>query len=301
MSSTISGTDTNGGETWTCTVTPNDGDEDGTVASTSVNIEASCVYGVGEECPGIDCLDILDSGYSTGDGTYWIDPLETGAYEVHCVMDATYDGGGWTLTAVSSDDAQDTWTWNNRNYWDTDTTTFGDLGSLNKDFKSLAYHQAGMTDLLFVHSPSGVWASYRMEDSLQDLGFYLSGLEPSIDWEGMTGHLMVSGTLTVGDDLCTTSLYFNAQDKDGGNSGGWRHDSYGPTWNTDNPLWPDGCLFDDTGYTGSLGPCAEPTDCPPDGEYGVTTPDAVGFGWARGLNSGSDGAAENYMWVLVRR
>ena len=43
---------------------------------------------------------------------------------MYCVMDETYDGGGWTLVAVSSDDGQDM-EWNNRNYWDTDTTTFG--------------------------------------------------------------------------------------------------------------------------------------------------------------------------------
>ena len=35
---------------------------------------------------------ILDDGYSTGDGTYWIDPDGTGAFEVYC--DMTTDGGG---------------------------------------------------------------------------------------------------------------------------------------------------------------------------------------------------------------
>ena len=42
-------------------------------------------------------------------------------------MDSNYDGGGWTLILTSSDDGQDTWTWNNRHYFDTDTTTFGSL------------------------------------------------------------------------------------------------------------------------------------------------------------------------------
>jgi formylglycine-generating enzyme required for sulfatase activity len=37
--STVPGTDTNAGETWTCTVTPNDGDENGASSSTSVVIE----------------------------------------------------------------------------------------------------------------------------------------------------------------------------------------------------------------------------------------------------------------------
>jgi hypothetical protein len=91
MSSTIPGTDTNGGETWTCAVMPNDGDEDGASSSASVVIEEL------EPGPALSCLDILESGDSTGDGTYWIDPDGTGAFEVYC--DMTMDAGGWTLMA----------------------------------------------------------------------------------------------------------------------------------------------------------------------------------------------------------
>ena len=37
---------------------------------------------------------ILADGNSTGDGSYWIDPDGTGAFQVSC--DMTTDGGGWT-------------------------------------------------------------------------------------------------------------------------------------------------------------------------------------------------------------
>ena len=41
--------------------------------------------------------------------------------------------------ATFSDDNVATWTWNNRHLLDTDTTTFGDLAEVDKDFKSPAY------------------------------------------------------------------------------------------------------------------------------------------------------------------
>ena len=36
----------------------------------------------------------MNDGFSTGDGSYWIDPVGTGAFEVYC--DMSTDGGGWT-------------------------------------------------------------------------------------------------------------------------------------------------------------------------------------------------------------
>ncbi len=50
-------------------------------------------------CPGTSCLQLLDDDLSEGDGSYWIDPENTGAFQVTC--DMTTDGGGWT--ALTSD------------------------------------------------------------------------------------------------------------------------------------------------------------------------------------------------------
>lgn len=48
-----------------------------------------------ESNPGLSCNDILTEGGSNGDGTYWIDPNGSGAFEVYCDMNT--DAGGWSL------------------------------------------------------------------------------------------------------------------------------------------------------------------------------------------------------------
>ncbi len=72
-----------------------DGDCDGFLTAddcddTDANITTQG-NGVSADCTAESCLQILNSGYSTGDGNYWLD-LGSGAAEYHCDM----SGGGWT-------------------------------------------------------------------------------------------------------------------------------------------------------------------------------------------------------------
>ncbi len=310
-------------EVWSCIVTPSDSEGEGSSASISVTILGPDGDGdgvrLGEDCDDDDatvweptgttpscaaasCATLLAEGHSTGDGVYYIDPTGTlVGFEAYCVMDASFDGGGWALAAVVSDDGQDTWTWEGRDYWSGRVTTFGALDELESDFKSRVLTESPTADLAFIHQPSGEWAVYNDVSALGTSLSYLSlAAGESQCLEGGDGHAMSAGTLTASGDLCSTDLYFNPADHDGDtvvvdctdieNTG----HAFGPAWSAGwTPGDADGCPFDDPGTTSSLGPSAESG-----AEFFES--DALGFGWALGLNTGAAEVAENYIWVLVR-
>jgi len=63
------------------------------------NDERADLYTENGHCPlGNDCLDILSTGFSSGDGSYDIDPdgSEQGVDPFAVICDMTRDGGGWT-------------------------------------------------------------------------------------------------------------------------------------------------------------------------------------------------------------
>lgn len=231
------------------------------------------------------------------DGIYTIDPDGVGGeepYEVMCEMSTV--GGGWTLILVTSDDGTDTWTWDNRLLLTTDTTVVGDVNTLDADFKSPAYHDIAFGEMLFVHAPSDVWAMYPVSDGTADFGTYLASLPERVcDYElAGDGIELADGTLMTMGNLCDTDLYFNLGDHglnlNNCQSNGYASsESYGPNWSGG---FNDSCPFDDPGFTG-IGPDG--------GGYGedIEIPGA-GFGFAAGLNTGTEDSGENNLRVYVR-
>ncbi len=96
----------------TSTTVATDADCDGVLTADDCDdTNASATLpGSDASCPESSCLQILNDGYSTGDGDYWIQPGST-AIQVTC--DMSTDGGGYTYYPVSGGTSTSRYTDNN--------------------------------------------------------------------------------------------------------------------------------------------------------------------------------------------
>ena len=283
-----------------------DSDSDGYVNCEDCAPEDSLVTlpgtpGCGHDLGGSSCLDAGEAGgLDLGDGVYVV-ALAGGPAEVWCDMSTS--GGGWTLVVTSSDDGQTTWTMDAKAALGTgDTTPVGSLAERNLDFKSAAYHELMVTDLMFLHAPSGIWAEYgAFGDGSADMGSILDGWD--YPWcspdPALEGWEMTAGTLTAGGSLCNTRLYLNPGDHEtpavctqlvtpSGNH------TFGPAWSMGNN---NGCPLDDPA-SASLGPAANATNASTNLLF--VEGSGRGFGGPLDANTGAAEAGENFIQVYVR-
>jgi cysteine-rich repeat protein len=250
--------------------------------------KASEICAAGECVAAASCAALSSAGLTNG--IYTIDPDGRGGaapFDVECDFEAF--GGGWTLVAVTSDDGTSTWTWDDRAQWTTDTTEIGTLRKTFSDFKSAALHVVPLTELYFVHQPSGITAVYDVggggpHDSMS--AFMMTHAEPQA-WAVGTGYPLTGGSLSLDAKLCETALYINASDDDqqpGAHAAG-------PIWRGLNNDVSCGPYFDDPGISGSWG-----------GRASATTSEsgARGYGRLLGENTGAPGTSENYLQLWVR-
>ena len=159
MNSTISSSETTGGESWVCTVTPFDGEDDGDIASLSVSIDSGSYD---------SCEDAYNSGNTT-DGFYTLDNANITESDVYC--DMSYGTGGWTqcytLVNTSSTD-QD----NNR--WFDDCVDFSLASWSGVEVMIKLEDQSGSILYQAYGSRSNVWTYDQITSSTSSSNQYHS-------------------------------------------------------------------------------------------------------------------------------
>jgi hypothetical protein len=162
MSSTIAGTDTTAGETWTCTVTPNDGDEDGSSSSTSVVTEEP----VEEECWSLDfdgTGDTVDFGSGIGD-------FGTGPVSILFWVNAT-DLVTNSASGVISKGVYGSANWYVRFDYREEVDSIRYLEFYIKDSSNVAQSVISTTDII----PVGSWVHVAVQRNASGMKIFING------------------------------------------------------------------------------------------------------------------------------
>ncbi len=163
-----------------------DNDCDGSTDPASVSGDAAA-------CAVASCQAVISARPTAADGTYFIDPVGSGAYEVSC--DMTTDGGGWTLAMKSLDNNSELVY--NAALW-TDTTLLNEAD----------FDLAGTTNSKFAAYNDMPFSEFRMLINSVDRQFDL-GTQATSLLSLMTGSgAYVSSPATAGQ-LHRPSSYWN--------------------------------------------------------------------------------------------
>ncbi|MBM76732.1 MAG: hypothetical protein CMK59_15095 [Proteobacteria bacterium] len=130
-----------------------DGDCDGVLTADDCDDTNGLVSeetGSTSACAASSCLDILNSGASTGSGAYYLKAEDGGTYQSYCEM--TIDGGGWSLALKA-------WNGDTKHFYNSEShSRFEDSSTIAPSFlnldpgdhKSLAYTSVEGEQLLAI-------------------------------------------------------------------------------------------------------------------------------------------------------
>ena len=122
--------------------------------------------GASANCAAESCLDIVNGGYSVGNGIYWI----SGSSPVQTYCDMETDGGGWTLiSSFVNTDGNVMWSRPvGDTHWRT-ASSFGDVHArTSSDYKSILFSELDADDILLQDAYG--WLSF---DSVLNQGTFL--------------------------------------------------------------------------------------------------------------------------------
>ena len=150
----------------------------------TTTLQSGCIVGSASTCPGDSAWQIKQATGTNTDGVYWINVNGT-ATQIYCIMDSTFDGGGWMMVMKGANTGSTFYY--SANYWNTNNTlnpsyTRRNDSSYNEDAKFNTFNYSTANRILAIFPDIGT------------NGGAISGSTVGYTWEEST-------TVTAGQTL----------------------------------------------------------------------------------------------------